>query len=286
MPEIELGSREWEVARNRAELQGFTPEIMLTPANQALQADFVTGMGKALFGPDSTAVTAEGTDTRDNFRLDHTKFLARVAFLHLDSSAAAPTERPFDLAVGVYAMHLDLGKIAGMSEEELKEMEYDSFDGVYVDLFDVLLENYVSKSLHHGSTNSRYRFQVYESDSGYGYVPGQTDDIVWSAYQVDTGYGSGTLGANRLGTHLEQLRVIVDVLQNGEPDQAALDNLTRASHEGNAITLLADGSEEAKKILPYLYGTFKDAVETPYLRDEIARHQYWHVQQPNYLVGQ
>ena len=283
-PEIEIGSREWEVARNRAELRGFTSEIMLSPANQALQADFATGMQQALFGPDSAAITVEGTDTRDNCRLGHIKFLARFAFLHLDEAADVNINRPFDLAVGVQAMHLNLEKLAGMSEEELKGMGYDAFDGVTIDLLDVLLKNHADKGLQYDSGGLRPGFRFHESGSGYEYRPGQTEDIVWSAYQIDTTYGFGTRRGPWLSTHLKELQVIVDILKHGEPDQAALDNVALASREGSAITLVDERSETAKKVLPYMYGMFKEAVEAPNLRDELARHQYLHAQNPGRLL--
>jgi hypothetical protein len=284
MSNIEPGSQEWEVARNRAGLRSFTPEIMLTPANQALKAAFVNGMQAALFDPTSAAITAEAIDTTDNFDLNHTKFLARVAFLHLENSTAADANRPFDLAVGVYALHIDLETIRGLSEDELKDFGYDSFDGVYIKLFDTLLGNHVSKSLHHGSRNSRYGFQFYESGSGYAYIPGQTEDIVGSAYQIDTRYGFGTSRKPALGTHLEELQVIAEVLENGEPDQTAVDNVVMASEVGDAITLIADDASETGRVMSHLYGIFKGAVEAADLRDTLAGHQYWHVQEPDYLI--
>jgi hypothetical protein len=284
MSQIEPGSREWEVARNGAEMRSFTPEIPLTPANEILKADFIRGMEDTLFSPGSAAITIEGTDTRDNFRLGNTKFLARAAFLHLDNATAAGANRPFDLAVWVQATHLDLETVSDISEAELKGFGYDTFDGIYVELLDSLLKNHATKSLHHGPRKSRYGFRFYESGSGYAYIPGQTEDVVWSAYQINTGCGFGARRRPKLGTHLEELQVIADVLKNGQPDQTAVNNVIRASNEGQAITLILNEANEAEKVLPYMYGMFKEAVEAPDLRDEIARHQYFHVEQPDYLI--
>lgn len=284
---IELGSHDWEVARNRAELRGFTPEIMLTPANQALKADLIQGMERTLFGPQSRAITVEGTDTEDNFRLDYTRFVARVAFLHLEDASAAGVERPFDLALGTFAMHLDLEKIAAIPEEELKDFDYDSFDGIYLEMLDILLKNHSSRSIHHSDRDSRYGFQYYESvsgpSSGYRYVKGHTGNVFESAYGIARGYQKNR-SSSGFGSYLEELKVLVDILKNGQPDQTAMDNLTRESDNGDAITIIPEDSEEATKISPFLYGLFKEAVETPDLRDQIARHQYWHVQTPGYLL--
>ena len=286
MLDFKPGDNEGEVAYNRAILKGFTPEIRLTPATEALKADLISGMEQALFGPESTAIMVEGTDTTDNFRLDHTKFLARIAFLHLENASAADADRPFDLAVGTFAMHLDLEKISGMSEEELRSFDYDRFDGVYLMMLDTLLGNASSRSIHHGSRNSRYGFQYYESPAGpavgYRRVPGQTDDIFKSAFQIDTGY-QATQGKPRLGTYLEELQVVVDILKNGQPHQNAMNNLVQASQEGDAITIIPRDSEEEERVVPFMYGMFKDAVETPDLRDQMAGHQYWYVQSPGYL---
>ncbi len=282
--ELIVGSDDWEVAHAQAVMRGCKPEIRLTPANEALKAAFVSRAEEALFGSDSPAITVESCDTTDNFHLGRTKFLSRVALLDLPSSTVASTDRQFHLALSTRSMHLTANQVKSMTTEEIESCGYDRFDGVYAELLDVSLRNYVQKSLHHGSRDSRYGFRFYEFDTGYGHVLSPKGDITHDTYQIEVGYYD-TRGYPRIGSHLEELQVMVEVLEHGVPHQSAMSRLLHLTQEDdNVISLVTEDVSE--KTLPYFYGMLKDAAEAPSFRDEIALHQYhYYTKGPAYLVS-
>jgi hypothetical protein len=247
----------------------------LNPEKAALMAGFINGMEGALFNPEAQTVTV-GIDLGGDVSLS--KSLSRLAFLHLED-ASPEAEGPFSVAVRVLTHQFGEEEIAEKSEEEIKTLGYGQLDGVRVALLDRGHELMYIKNIvcmpgpdEDASTTD---FLVREAAEDY------TDDYIPTPNPLDSAYriGGGDFytddlseGIVDLGS-IASLRMIVNVLKNGQTDGVAIDNLLDAAARSKVMRVLPDASPVAKLITPHLYGIFKHAVETPHLKSAIAHER-------------
>ncbi len=263
-------------------------DISLTPENEALHQQLVSGLEVALSA--DTALTVEVTDTSERsgqYKLPRERYLARVAFLKIkglgetgsDSEALAS----FQVAVELNTHLLDADVATEKSSKSIRSLGYAWRDGVKATLLDRDYSNITSWTSRF-QPNAENVFYFTGSKSGVFYFTGSKrgfavaeapdDDIVSQAYGIRQGINSGASIAKDGQGRLDSFRIISVILNEGAVDTTTTESFLGTIAQSETLKLLPNGSPAHDKSRQYMDGLLKTAVETPKFRDVFASKQY------------